>query len=241
MFTSTIGVNARRRSGSPTTDPDWASVWMLCHMDAAVGSNLVLAAGSGLQLYGSGAALTGSPTNVKFGADAASIPGTSGTGISTSGAVNPGHWAASFCIEFWIKLNNVSGSKRLYNQYDSGGPASVNFAVFNDTVTIDYSFNGSSWNSTGTGSVLTSGVYHHIALTREMPSGVFRIFVDGIKGAETSADASTLHNGGAPLYLGNYYGGDGPLNGYIDDFRFTVGVPRYTANFTPPTAAFPDS
>lgn len=32
-----------------------------------------------------------------------------------------------------------------------------------------------------------------------------------------------------------------PFRGWLDDYRITKGVARYTAGFTPPTAAFPDS
>ena len=85
---------------------------------------------------------------------------------------------------------------------------------------------------TATGSL---AAWNHYAW---LPSGnSIQTFVNGVGGGAASftnnlTNATSIKIGG----IGGIY----DLNGYIDDFRVTKGVARYTANFTPPTAQFPD-
>lgn len=88
----------------------------------------------------------------------------------------------------------------------------------------------------GTSTAVSTGVWTHVALVRN--SGATAIYING-----TSAGTATFTTSltGTGLAIGNEYSassGNGGL--YIDDLRITKGVARYTANFTPPTAAFPD-
>jgi hypothetical protein len=63
------------------------------------------------------------------------------------------------------------------------------------------------------------------------------MFFDGVQQGATVSD-STNYAGTAVVTIGSVV--YGRLNGNIDDLRVTKGVARYTANFTPPTAPFPD-
>ena len=86
---------------------------------------------------------------------------------------------------------------------------------------------------TATGSL---AAWNHYAWVRSGNS--IQTFVNGVGGGAASftnnlTDTATIKIGG--LGYGNY-----DLNGYIDDLRITKGVARYTSNFTPPTAPFPD-
>ena len=83
--------------------------------------------------------------------------------------------------------------------------------------------------------VLPSGSWHHIAHTRS--GNTQYIFIDGIQ--QTSRENSS-NVGAASVGWGLF--GDFSVRittGYIDSFRVTKGVARYTGDFSVPTAAFP--
>ena len=77
--------------------------------------------------------------------------------------------------------------------------------------------------------------WHHVAM---VGSGTqLNLYIDGV--SVLSASQPNWNSGNRHLTL---FGGNGfTLSCFIDEFRFTKGVARYTANFTPPTAAFPNS
>ena len=78
----------------------------------------------------------------------------------------------------------------------------------------------------------------HIASTRDA-SGICRFFIDGVlKSTVTDTGNLTATQG---FRVGNDFDTNRPpFSGYLDDIRVTRGVARHTANFTPPTAAFPN-
>ena len=114
--------------------------------------------------------------------------------------------------------------------------------VQNNGTMIVYS-NGFTYQGTVTGAVPLNA-WTHVAFVRS--SGNIQIYAGG--SANKTGSIANLANftieslwvgttGG--IATGSGSGGD-PFTGYINDLRITKGVARYTANFTPPTAPFPD-
>ena len=91
-----------------------------------------------------------------------------------------------------------------------------------------------------TTSLPTALQWQHWALVVDNTFGTF--YLDGVNigtqaGIPTITD-TTCTIGSISSVSGQF--GAYHTDGYIDELRITKGVARYTANFTPPTAAFPD-
>lgn len=123
---------------------------------------------------------------------------------------------------------NTSGAGNGYEFYFNGSLSTTGTGLVFYMAT-----NGSQESVTYSGTIAQS-TWHHVAASRS--SGVTRLFLNGSEVASKTFANQNFTNGTYPLHVGGvpYVNYEKRLNGYIDEFRFTKGVGRYTTNFTPP-------
>tara|TARA_R110000868_G_scaffold31638_3_gene115906 strand:+ start:2965 stop:3690 length:726 start_codon:yes stop_codon:yes gene_type:complete len=148
--------------------------------------------------------------------------------------------AQDFTIECWVYRLNTNTAAIAVGQSDLSTLAGSAWILYVSSSTNSSVFIGSS--SLNVASPNPSiNTWAHIALTRS--ESTLRSFLNGtIVSANANLGTGVVNNGASthPNTIGGLNTNTTGLNGYIDDFRITKGVARYTAAFTPPTAPFPD-
>lgn len=178
-----------------------------------------------------------STTQAKFGTTSMYFDGTNSI-ATTAKKVPCISGTGNFTIEFWFYPSSIK-LETLVSMITT--VSSVNPHIYMDASGyVNYYTAGAQRIA---GSIqLSSGQWYHIAVARS--SGTTKLFINGTQSGSSYTDGNSYVS---PAYLnvGQYMSSDGVfytsewLNGYIDELRVTAGVARYTANFTPPTAAFP--
>lgn len=232
---------ASRRAVAPPgeTDPFFSQVKLLVHAD----TNFADSSSSARAVTNVGAVGIGGTS--RFGAGAASFT-TAGQRLdyaATDAAMNLP--AGDFTIELWMKpvafgttgvrtLVSRNVSENGWNlQVDQAGRVYFTVVWTNGALTSIGSATAQAW---------VNGTWYHIAVTRQ--GTTYRIFRDGVLLHTRASAARTIGtNASAPIQVGGQSMNSSSSTPFalIDDLRITVGTARYTAAFTPPTAAFPDS
>lgn len=91
-----------------------------------------------------------------------------------------------------------------------------------------------------TSGIISLNAWHHLAIVRS--GSTITMYVDGVSAGTTTSTLGSLSN--QVLYIGqnpngSLSGSQWSFEGYIDELRL-IKTAIYTANFTPPTAAFPN-
>jgi len=141
-----------------------------------------------------------------------------------------------FTIEGWVWFNAVNVADGVFHLRAG--------ALANDTngIAVGIQNNGALrcyFNTSGTSTTIASAqTWIHFAVVRNSGSSTF--YIDGsatnLANISDTNDYQLTH-----LHTGVYYGtwpANYDLTGYIQGFRITKGLARYTSNFTPATAEF---
>ena len=171
----------------------------------------------------------------KFGGASLALDG-SGDYVTTASVAAFGFGTGDFTIEAWVRCTNLSGGTGGTMQiidFRASGIIELRPTLGINSNAFYYYANGGIRITSGT---ISANTWYHIAISRSGTST--KMFVDGTQAGSTYTDSNNYANSGPTI--GEYLPGLGyAFQGYIDDLRITK-VARYTSNFTPPTASFPD-
>jgi hypothetical protein len=158
-----------------------------------------------------------------------------GTGdyLAIPSGYNIGFGTGDFTIEGWLYLNATSSYSTIMSNRPNGSDTTTGrWSVAVRSSAFEFYANGSQIVSAGT---VSTSTWTHFAVTRA--SGSIRLFLGGTQVGSTTTLTTDLSS--LATWVGANGAGTEAINAYIDDLRVTKGYARYTANFTPPAAAFP--
>jgi len=229
-------------------DPDFSSVTSLLHFDGADGSTTFTDQIS--RVWTPYIGTTISTEESKFGGGSMRLA-RAGTSILCPYS-NGLYLSGDFTIETFLYLKSYGGmvfcmgggSGIAWASYELSFDAhNLNFAGSSSNAGYDI---GSEAGSVGSLGAVPLNTWMHVAIARQ--GNIYRGFVDGVNTYTQTIAKDPYNASPRGLCVGANYAGTwgsgtptNSIDGFIDEFRITKGVARYTADFTPPTAAFPNS
>lgn len=189
--------------------------------------------------------ITNNQYEVKYGKGAATFNGTSDILRYQQGS-NTTIGTGDFTIEFWAYATR-------FGQTGGGATSSTIRGIFSnhtilstaassrtlilrlDNDQLYLQIGGIALGAAGT---MYLNIWHHIAVVRT--GATLSLYLDGTlihayQSADYDFSTNTFMLGGANFSSTSSFG---YFPGYIDDFRFTIGIGRYTEDFTPPSQAY---
>jgi hypothetical protein len=243
------GVLTGAVTGGGSTDPDFANVSLLLHMDGD-GATFVDSSLTPKAITAFGNAMQ-STAQSQFGGKSAYFGG-SGDYISLplSSAFSP--VGSAMTIECWLRPDDMqsggsagSGNAGAIVSLRNGAVlCGYEFSIRNDKTLQLLAYDGSFWAlnipTAASATALVPDQWSHVALVITS-TGSTTLYINGVADASfANINVPYVSNSSdTTVFIGA--GGDGFYRGYIDELRVIKGTAVYTANFTPPTAPFSSS
>jgi hypothetical protein len=214
-------------------DPQYGSVSLLLHGNGTNGSTTITDNSPSPKTVTAVGNAQISTAQSKFGGSSILFDGVNDR-LDIASNTAFGFGTGDFTLECWVRTT-VKNTVIFDNRPAGNATSPGTFFIAATTGRLGY-YDVSVGALTGTTTDCATGQWVHVAFTRA--SGTFRMFANGA--LEYSGTLSGDFGSSRPFRVGEDSTDSADYNGYIDDLRITKGVARYTSNFTPPAAPFPD-
>ena len=173
-----------------------------------------------------------STTQVKFSGTKSIYIGAQGDYINSihdsTISIFPNGDSQDWTLEYWYYPTSIAGFNYIFTIGDDFQMTAVNGGLG-----IWTKNGGSTLFQQNQIHVVTENTWSHVAIVRN--GNNYNVYVDGVSRFNTT-NSNEVQTGTNNLHIGDKTPyNNGVLNFYIQDFRITKGLARYTANFTPPT------
>ncbi len=158
--------------------------------------------------------------------------------IQTADSTDFAFGTGDYTIDFWVNTAQATTGVVAY-QGDVGGSSSAQATqVYINGGKIGFQPDYSSFPSNHnlqSSTTSNDNLWHHVACVRY--GNVFTLYVDGDSKATATFSYTALDTPN-PFFVGRQNTSANPFTGYVDEFRISKGIARWTTNFTPPTVPY---
>lgn len=179
----------------------------------------------------------------RFGTSSFLVPSSASNsnGVQVANTVDFDFGVNDFTIECWIRRTSNTYTGPIFYFTPTSG-ATVFRPEINTlgVLILNYGSSGGAQNNISTGQTIALNTWYNVTIQRR--SNNFECYLNGIlvnTTAVTGGGTSTISMF-TDLFIGRTSVTGNGFGGYIDEFRITKGVARYTGNFTPSTLGFCD-
>lgn len=229
LLSSVIPVTAEVSTG----DPHWDNVVSLLHFDGDLTDEVGRVWANVNSSF--------ETANPLMGTGSLKLSGAANSGISTSSIITDS--SAPYTIEATISRDSSTTGGIISQAANARCGEQGLHITAEGKLVFSNGGRGCPWKIGGVASTssLPIGEPIHVALTYD--GEINRLFLNGILEGSAISIGGWV-NTGTQFLIGNLrvpsFGVVLPFGGLIDEVRITVGVARYTENFTPPTEPFPN-
>jgi len=174
---------------------------------------------------------------------------THSTGLRAADAAALEIGASDFTFESGVRFHSLPGAAEVRNIIakwrDDDNNRSWRLAYYGSDSTLRWEVSTDGITVTTVKSLPWTPIldrWHEVAVVRS--AGQTLLFIDGFQLGVPVADANTYFDSVAPLGVGARFNATSTLvtaevfKGWMDETRLTIGVARYTADYTPATTKF---